>query len=173
MRDSKLFDKAVAKFFEPVAQKLGLSLAKIGEGVYEIPSSYFILRVRLHSGHARGLNVLLRPTSARYFDENKTGSEYGIGCFIQFQGEDIKQIMVDVNTDEDFLKQAKLLAEAAERFGSPYLLGKRNDFEAVKEFINARGEPESERIKQMQRNIEHNMPSVRQEWIIPDDELPE
>jgi hypothetical protein len=64
-------------------------------------------------------------------------------------------------------------AQAAERFGIPYLLGQKNDFEAVKEWIRKRGEPELERIKQMQRNIERNMPSVRQEWVIPEDEMPQ
>jgi hypothetical protein len=54
MCDSKLFDKAVAKFFEPIAHRLGLPLTKIRDGVYEIPSPHFILRIRLHTGHARG-----------------------------------------------------------------------------------------------------------------------
>lgn len=172
MRDSKLFDQAVAKFFEPIALKLRLPLVKIRDGIYEMQSPYFIMRVRLHNGHARGFNVILRQASMRDFDERKPDIQYSIGCFILFQGEDLKQIMVEVNTDEDFLKQAKLLAEATERFGVPYLLGQKNDFEAVREFMKKRGEPELERIKQLQRNIERNLPFVRQEWIIPDDEMP-
>lgn len=172
MRDSKLFDKAVAKFFEPIAQKLGLPLAKISDGVYEMPSPYFILRIRLHSGHHRGLNVMLRQSSTRDFDENKPGIEYDVGCFMLFNGEDIKPLLFDVNTDEDFLKKAQLIAEATKHFGVPYLLGQKNDFEAVREFIKKRGEPELEKIKEMQNNIERNLPSVRQEWVIPDDEMP-
>lgn len=129
MRDSKLFDKAVAMFFEPIAQRLRLSLSKVREGVYEIPSPHFILRIRLHTGHARGLNVALRPASLRDFDENTAGSEYGIGCFMLFNGEKLEHIYVRVETDEDFLKLAQLLAQATERFGVPYLGGQKNDFE--------------------------------------------
>jgi hypothetical protein len=173
MRDSKLFDQAVAKHFGPISQKLGLLLSKISDGVYEMPSPHFIMRIRLHTGHRRGLNVLFRPASLRDFDESKPGIQYDLGCFMLFQGEDLKQVMVDVDTDEDFLRQARLLAGATERFGVPYLLGQKNDFESVREFIQKRGEPELEQIREMQKNIERNMPSVRQEWIIPDDEMPE
>ena len=66
-----------------------------------------------------------------------------------------------------------MLAEATERFGVPYLLGQKKNFEAVGEFIKKRGEPELEEIKRMQRNIERNLPFVRQEWVIPEDEMPQ
>ena len=172
MRDSELFDKATTKYFEPIAQKLGLPFAKIRDGVYEISSSHFIMRIRLDTGHRRGLNVILRPASLQDYDENKPDA-CGIGCFIKFNGEDWKSLVASVVTDEDFLKLTQMYAQAAERFGIPYLLGQKNDFEAVKEWIRKRGEPELERIKQMQRNIERNMPSVRQEWVIPEDEMPQ
>jgi len=173
MRDSELFDKAVAKFFQPIAQKLGLPLTKIREGIYEIASPHFILRIRLDDGHHRGLNVILRLASLRDFDERKPGIQYGIGCFMLFNGEDEKSLHFDVITDEDFLKNAQFLAEATQRFGVPYLLGQKNDFEALREFIKKRGAPELERTRQMLRNIERTMPSVRQEWIVPEDEMPQ
>jgi len=172
MSDSKLFDKAVMRFFKPFAQRLGLAIAKIRDGVYEIPSPHFIMRIRLHDGHRRGLNVILRSAKLKDYSEDKPNQEYGIGCLLLFQGEDLKQIIVEVNTDEDFLKQAKLLAEASERFCVPYLLGQKSDFEAVREFMKKRGELDLKRIKQMQRNIECNMPSIRQEWIMPENEMP-
>jgi len=171
MRDSELFDDAVTKFFRPLALKLGLPLNKVGDGVYAIASPHFIARIRLHTGHRRGLNVLLRPAALQNYDENSPG-EYGIGCFMQFNGEDMQSIILDVHTDEDFLKQSQLLTEALERFGIPYLLGQKDDFEAVKEMIRTRGAPGLERIKQMQRKIERNMPKVQQEWTIPEDEMP-
>jgi hypothetical protein len=163
MRDSKLFDKAVAQFFEPIARKLDLPLIKMNDGVYEIQSPYSIMRIRLDTGHRRGLNVLLRPASLREYDENKPG-EFGIVNFIEFNGEKLQQTFFDVFTDEDFLRQAQLLAQAAERFGIPYLRGQKNDFEAIGEMIKKRGEPEQEKIREMMRN----MPSfVREEWHIP------
>jgi len=174
MRDSKLFDEAVEKFFRPIAQKLHLSLARIQEGIYDMPSRFFILRIRLDTGHARGLNVILRPASWPDIDENDPKTpQLGIVCFAQFYGEQIQQTLIKVYTDEDFLNRTKLLVEAVERFGVPYLLGQKDDFEAVREFIKKRGEPELQKIKEIQRIIEHNMPSVRQEWIIPEDEMPQ
>ncbi len=172
MRDSELFDKAVARFFEPIAHELGLPLTKIGDGVYEMPSAHFITRIRLATGHRRGLNVILRRASLSDFDEGKPGIQYDVGCFMLFTGEDIKPLLFDVITDEEFLKKAQLLAGATERFALPYVLGHKNDFEAVREFIRKRGEPELEKIKEMQRNIERNMPNVRQEWTIPEDQMP-
>jgi hypothetical protein len=173
MRDSKLFDKAVMRFFEPIAQQLGLPISKIRDGVYEMPSPHFIMRIRLHDGHRRGLNVILRSAMLKDFGEDKPDQQYDISCFMLFHGEDLKQIIADVNTDADFIAQAELLAGAVNRFGIPYLLGQKNDFEAIREFMKKRGEPEMERIKQMQRNIERNMPSVRQEWTIPEDKMPQ
>lgn len=140
MRDSKIFDQTVAKFFEPIARKLGLSLVRVMEGVYEIYSPYFIMRIRLDTGHSRrGLNVILREASHREFDERAPYIQYDIGCFTQFYGEKLEDTFIDVLTDEDFIKQAQLLAQAAERYGAPYLLGQGKDFEIIKEVYRKKG----------------------------------
>jgi hypothetical protein len=110
MRDSEIFDEAIAKYFAPIAQELGLSLAKVDDEIYEIPSPHFILRIRLHTGHRRGLNVILRQASSRKFDENEPFVQYGIGCFIEFHGEDLKQTFIDIDSNDDFMKQAQLFA---------------------------------------------------------------
>ncbi|SRR5258708_18689560 len=163
MRDSDVFDKAVKTFFEPIAQKLALPLSKVREGVYEIPSPYFIMRVRLDTGHARGLNVILRPASAEEFDENKPGVQYGIGCFMEFRGEQLERTFIDVDTDADFLEQARLLALAAERHCVPYLLGKGKDLAAIREGINKKTAADLEEIKK------YRFPTnVREEWTVPD-----
>jgi len=169
MRDSELFDKSVHQFFEPIARKLELPLFKVDDDIYEIPSPYFILRVRLHTGHHRGLNVFLRQSSFCDFDENIPGSEYGLGWFM---GEDKNQLPNDACTDDDFIKQVQLFAAASEHFGAPYLLGQQSDLENIKEMVSKKieeGRSERERLKEMQRNITQNLPSVRQEWpvVIP------
>jgi hypothetical protein len=167
MRDSGLFDEVVGQFFEPIALKLELPLFKVEDGIYEIPSPFFIVRIRLDTGHARGFNVLLRQTSICDFEDYKPYIQYGIGNFVLFSGEKLESM--NIFTDEDFLRQAQLLAEASERFAIPYLLGQKNDLEAIARMVEENGREGMERIKQMQRNIERNMPSVRQEWpvIIP------
>lgn len=136
MRDADLFDEAVKTFFAPFAQTLSLPLSKIRDGVYEIQSPYFIMRIRLHTGHRRGLNVLLRAASFRDFDENQPGAEYGIGNFALYHGQRIEEPVIE--TDDDFLSAAQSLAEAARRFGTPYLLGIGGDLEAIKEMVRRR-----------------------------------
>jgi hypothetical protein len=165
----RIFDSAVVTFFEPIAQKYGFPIVKIKNGIYEIPTPHFILRIALDFERDMGLNVTLREVSLRDFDDRALNVEYGIGCFMLFNGEDIKPLHFDINTDEGYLKMAQLLADQTERFAVPYLLGQKDDFEAVREFMKKRSAPAVERMRQMQRNIERNMPNVRQEWpvVIP------
>src|SRR5262245_40411103 len=106
MRNSNLFDKTMADFFGPIAQRLHLSLVKVEDGIYEIPSQHFVLRIRLHTGHARGMNVMLRPASVRDFDENEPGVHYGIGCFMEFNGEKLEQVFIEVGSDDEFVEHA-------------------------------------------------------------------
>jgi hypothetical protein len=157
MRDSRLFDQAVKNFFEPIAQKLRLPISKVREGAYEIVSPYFIMRIRLHTGHRRGLNVLLRPASIRGFDENTPGTEYGIANFMVFAGGVwIEQL---IETDADFLERAEWLAGVSERFGVPYLLGEGKDLDAIEEIIRSNAEKHVKLIKS------YCYPEgVRQEW---------
>jgi len=160
MRDSQLFDKAVETFFGPLARKLALPLTKVQDGVYDLPSQHFIMRIRLHTGHRRGLNVLLRPASLRDFDENKPGSELGIACFIEFHGENPQVVFIDVSTDDNFFEQARLLAMAAERYGVPYLRGECKDWEVIKEMISRKTEKNVEEIEKLRFPK-----NVRKEWI--------
>ncbi len=160
MRDSGLFDVAVARLFEPIARRLRLPLIKVRQGVYEITSPHFIMRIRLHTGHARGLNVILRPFTAGDFDENKPGVQYGIGCFMEYYGEKLEETFITVDSDKQFLEQARLLAIAAERYGVPYLLGRGKDLDAIRQIIRERTEKDVEEIKK------YRFPrNVRKEWL--------
>lgn len=160
MRDLRLFEKAVESFFGPLARNHGLSSCKASEGAYEFRSGLFVMRVRLDTGHARGINVLLRPTSLHDFDESKPSSEYGIANFMLLHGERPECAFIDVNTDEDFLTQAQLLAKAAERLLVPVLVGDSDDFRAVEELVKRRTAEDVEKIKQ------YRFPkNVREEWL--------
>jgi len=70
----KIFDRAVATFFEPIAQKQGLPLVKIKNGVYEVPSPYFILRIELDFERDMGISVALRQASLRDFGHRNADS---------------------------------------------------------------------------------------------------
>jgi hypothetical protein len=160
MRDSKIFDEAIAKYFGPIAHELGLPLSKVDDGIYEISSPYFILRIRLHTGHRRGLNVMLRQASLRIFDEKEPFVQYGLGCFMEFHGEDLKQTFIDVNSDDDFMKQAQVLADATKRYGVAYLAGDGKDFDAVQEIVKKQAQEHIEELKK------YRFPkNVRKEWI--------
>ncbi len=136
MRDSELFDKAVETFFDPLAKELGLPLSKVRDGVYDIFSPHFIMRIRLDTGHARGLNVILRPGSIRDCDENDYSIEQlGIGNFIKFYGEEWNEPLID--TDKDFLNQAHRLAAVAKRHLAQYLLGNGKDWEAIRSKVKS------------------------------------
>jgi len=164
MRDSETFNEAMAKYFAPIAQELGLPLSRVDDGNYEISSPHFILRMRLDTGHRRGLNVLLRPASQLQFDEDKPGSEYGLSCFMEFHGEDLKKTFIDVDSKEDFMKQSHLLAQATRRYAVPYLLGEGKDFDAVRAAIRKRSEESIDEIKK------YRFPkNVREEWPLPED----
>lgn len=152
-RDSALFDEMVGTCFRPLADKLHLPLNKIGEGVYEIPSDYFIARIRLDTGQARGLNVILRPAS---FHDDK---QFGIGHFVDFRGGNSSGIMIDVFTDNDFRKQVQLLAHATEQYLAPYLVGECKDWEAVKSVVRQKIEKAREEVLKR-----HFPPNKQKRW---------
>jgi hypothetical protein len=160
MRDSQLFEKAVEAHFEPLARRLGLPLSKVREGVYDLPSPYFIMRIRLDTGHRRGLNVSLRPASFLEFDENKPGVQLGIGCFIEFHGEDPNYTLIEVSSDQDFLERARLLALASTKYAAPYLLGEGADWEAVSQMVQRKTEKDVEEMNKFRFPK-----NVRKEWI--------
>jgi hypothetical protein len=157
LRDAELFDEAVARFFRPFAQKHNFSLSKVREGVYDIFSPFFIMRVRLDTGHRRGLNVLLRPSTIRAFDENVARTEYGIANFVRFQGGEWKEGLID--TDIDFMERAEWLGCTSEKFGLPYLLGQKNDFDSIKTMVELRTKNDTRKINK------YDLPQmVRKKW---------
>ena len=160
MRDSKLFDEGMKTYFLPFAQKHGLSWAKERDGVYDILSPYYILRIRLDTGHRRGANVILRPASHRVFDENDPTVQIGLRWFAEFYGKKSQNLFNEVSDRESFLDQMRLLALAAEQYAEPYLLGRGRNWDAIKEQIRAGAHQESEAIKQ------YRFPkNVRKEWL--------
>jgi hypothetical protein len=119
-----LFKKAVVTWFGPMAHKLGLPIIQISDGVFEIPSEKFVMRIRLDTGHRSGINVILRPITAGEFDENDPSiPQYGLGRFMQFYGEKVEKVFIFVGTEAEFLEQARLVAQAADRFVVPFFVG--------------------------------------------------
>jgi hypothetical protein len=169
MLGSKTFDKAVATFFKPIAQKHGLPLLKIEDCIYEMPSPYFILRIGLLAGHNRSISATLRQVSLRNFVDRVVGIQYDIGWLLRFNGEDTEPFHFLISDDNDILRKVQMEADATERFGIPYILGLKDDFESVKEFAKREVETRMERMRQTRPKKEIKLKNVRQEWpvVIP------
>lgn len=84
-RDARLLDRAVAAYLEPIAKKHGLPIVRIQDGIYEIPSPYFIQRLEAYAGHsARDMSAHLRKTTLCVLIERDPKIQYDIGWFVRF-----------------------------------------------------------------------------------------
>jgi hypothetical protein len=106
-------------------------------GVYEVECPDFTARIRHGTGHRKGILVTLLPISEKPADIADLTSEIGLGVIAEFHGGKLTE--VPLNSEEDYLRVASLLAASAERFLLAYLLHLKNDFEQVKQFsVNSR-----------------------------------
>src|SRR5262245_59887103 len=121
MRELKLFDDAVQRYFMPVAERLRLQTSRVRDGFYELASPFLVARIRLDTGHRRGLNVIAHKPSMREIDENEPWSQIGIANFAKAAGEECLE--PDIENDGDFLERAAWLAKATDRLLTPYFLG--------------------------------------------------
>jgi hypothetical protein len=171
-KSRELFEKAVATYFKPIAEKHRFPLVKIGGNIYEIPTIHVILRIGLYSGHGSGRNLAttLRQVTLCDFVESSPHNQFGLGWFASFTGIKIDPFQADLKTDDGFLKLTQFLADLTERFAVPYLLGQKDDFEAVREFAVEKIENnlETKKMKEMTRQIERN-PKIVKAWpvVIP------
>jgi hypothetical protein len=168
----EIFEKVVTAYFGPIAQKYGLPLVKIKDNIYEMPSPYFILRIGVYSGHGSGRNITatLHQVTLCNFAENKPLCQYGVGWLGSFAEDKSEPFHADLNTDDGFLKKAQMLASQTECFAISYLLGEKDDFEAVSEFVQKKieNDPETQKLNEMTRQIERN-PKIVKAWpvVIP------
>lgn len=154
------FDSAVSRYFEILAQKLELRLDRLKDGFYEIPSPYFTMRIRFEIGHRKSISATLFPTKERPANLDDKIRELGVAVFAGYNGEDMHT--KPVSTVEEFLQLAELTAKMAERFCVPYLLGQKNDFEQVKEYVDKLIEESG--IRQKKWSFPKN---VQKRWHLP------
>src|SRR5216684_7123154 len=74
------FEQAVARYFEPIAREQDWPLIRPRQDVYEIPSPYFVMRIRYWVGaHTKSINATLIPIEEMPGDiENGGQGELGI-----------------------------------------------------------------------------------------------
>lgn len=156
--DLKTFDVAIAKSFAPIANHLKLQVRKLAEGVYEIESREFTVRIRHGTGHRKDILITFLPTAERPIDVGDLSKEIGLGVVVRFNGETLSDMQFD--TEDEYLRYARDLAEAVKKYLVPYLLGLRTDFPEIKEFVAANAE------KAVNEISGYRLPkNVRKEWI--------
>ena len=141
-----LFDFAIRDAFAPLGARAGLELRAVCDGVYEFERSGYAVRVRRGVGHKKDILVTLLPATGQPATTDISPGEIGLGLIANLCGESVPSF--EMESREDYLKSARLLAAAAERLALPYLTGERSDFATLRarvdESIAARrcGQPE-------------------------------
>jgi hypothetical protein len=156
------FDEGVTCFFRPLAERIKLPLQKLAKGVYEITGKTFVLRIREGIGHSRDfLLSVSKKDEASQSPRDLGKNEIGLGVVAEFGGEKLGPYKY--HTREGYLHAFKDQARAAEKYGVPYLLDLRSNFEDIREFVERKVVESGIREKKF-----HFPPNVREEWIRPE-----
>lgn len=152
------FDQAVAHHFAPLAVNAKLAIQHLCDGAYEVQGKEFIMRIRRGTGHRKDILVTLLQSAERPAENDDLSKEIGLGVVAQFYGEKLEEASLD--TQEEYLRSAGSLAEAAGRLLFAYLIGDRTDFAQLKNFATARSG------KAVSEIPDYRFPkNVRKEWI--------
>ena len=148
----------VTTFFAPFVANTKLAIEELGEGIHEVQSKKFIMRIRRGTGHRNDILVTILATAERPANNDDLSKEIGLAVLAEFRGETLAESPFD--TEEAYLRAAAELARAAEKLILPYLLGHRTDFTDLKKFVAARAE------KALREIPDYRFPkNVRKEWI--------
>jgi hypothetical protein len=159
---SSTFDLAVWRHFESMAKRLKLPISRLKDDLYEIQSPYYSMWIEYASGHlGKGILATLFPTKDRPVDINDEPRSFGVAVIAGYNGADMQTHLV--TAEEDFFQQADYIAKMAEKFCAPYLLGQKNDFENIKQYVGRRIEESG--IMEKKWNFPKN---VREEWKLPE-----
>jgi hypothetical protein len=128
-RVAECFETGVAECFLPLAQKAGLPLIKIYDGVYDIVGHNYRLRIRRGIGHGGGFLITLSNEEVDHRDPIKIVNEIGLGRVAEFSGAapEVAPIPMRDNSLTAYRKAAKV----AEDYALPYLLGIKSDYEQI------------------------------------------
>jgi hypothetical protein len=154
----RTFEIAVARFFQPIAAEYGWQMIRCGSDAYEIVSPHAVMRVDYFQGqHTRSMNLRLRPQGQLHGSTEETG----VWPIAGYNGSPFEYIPWD-QTAEGFLQEAEYMANMAREFCLPYLLGQKNDWEAVREYWRQETEKDLEKIKGYRFP-----PNVQKRWHLP------
>jgi hypothetical protein len=154
------FDNEVKRCFLPLANRASLSLQKLKEGVFEMSSHGFALRVRSGIGHARDFVVTLAKQSSLSKNYDELTGEIGLGNFAEVHGEKLE--LHPLHTPAGYHHAFEEAASLAGKLCVPYLIGVRGDadFEKVCEHVDRKKAEAGDKWKDYKFTK-----NVRKEWL--------
>jgi len=159
----KTFDDAVARFFEPIAREHGWPLIHIIQEMYEVSTSYFIMRIHFDVGaHRKSIYASFLPKEDMLKKSEHERRELGVLVIAGYNGVPIEFIPWD-QTESGFFAQAQYMADMVKEFGLPYLLGQKSDWDEVEEDLRKEKEKTSYKAKGYIFSSR-----VQKRWHLPD-----
>ena len=160
------FERSVRNCFGQLATKLGLRLAVLPDGIFEIESAQFCMRIRASSGHVSDLVdllVTLVPVEERFAKFGVEKGEISLGRIMDYYGDGLNAS--PVSSAERLQAEIKRQAQLALKYGAPFLSGSSRDWSNIEKYVEQKiveaGIPE----------MKFDLPKfVREEWEAEVDE---
>jgi hypothetical protein len=160
------FERSVRNCFGQLATKLGLRLAALPGGIFEIESAQFCMRIRASSGHVSGLVdvlVTLVPVERRFAKFGVERGEISLGRIMDYYGDELKAS--PVSSAEQLEAEIKRQSQLALKYGAPFLSGWSRDWSNIEKYV------EQKVVEAGIPGMKFDLPKVvREEWEVEVDE---
>src|ERR1051326_7257817 len=138
MKDTlrRAFERSVRNCFGQLATKLGLRLAALPDGIFEIESTQFCMRIRASSGHVNDLVdllVTLVPIEKRLAKCGVDRGEISLGRVMDYYGDDLNAS--PVSSAELLEAEIKRQSRLALKYGAPFLSGSSRDWSNIENYV--------------------------------------
>ena len=158
----RAFERSVRNCFGDLATKLGLRLAVLPDGTFEIESAQFCMRIRASSGHVSDrvdLLVTLVPVEERFAKFGVEDGEISLGRIMDYYGDGLNAS--PVSSAERLQAEIKRQAQLALKYGAPFLSGSSRDWSNIEKYV------EQKIVEAGIPGLKFDLPKVvREEWQI-------
>lgn len=152
-------DNSVQKWFGQLAGTLGLQVEKVTDGVFEIRSDDFWLRISGSRNHGSDLVDL---AITLFSNQRKRG--IGLANIMEFYGDRLISTEL-VATPASVDREIERLAQLASKYCKPFLRGVSTDWRKITEFV------ERKIVDESVRERKYDLPKfVREEWEVEPNE---
>jgi hypothetical protein len=154
----ELFDSEVRRAFKPISEQLGVPLEQVIQGVYQLGSHGYWLRIRRGTGHRKDFLITLSIREKSKEELSDAIDEVGLGVIVEYKGSQLPQSSLD--SLDDWKAALEQASRNTQQFLSPYLTGECNDFDEILNYI------ERKVIDTGIRGKTFRFPrNVREEWL--------